>query len=133
MTLPKLPIKQPLGNTLVLLLASALLSGCASKRSLSEPIVDLRGTDQLTYTRDLTECREFAKQVPVGTKAGSGAAAGAVLGGLIGAAVGDSGTAARVAGAGAVNGGARGGYSGYQERARIVKSCLRQRGYAVLN
>lgn len=115
------------------LLLSLLLAGCANHHRIGEPIVDLQGADPAVYSRDLAECRQFSGEVAVGTRVGAGAVAGAVLGGAIGAAVGDSRTAQQVAGAGAANGAARGGLQGMRTRSDVVKSCLRQRGYRVLN
>ena len=46
---------------------------------------------------------------------------------------GNSDTAERAAGVGGVIGGAKGAGSGLRERDRVVKNCLRGRGYRVLN
>lgn len=114
-------------------LAAVLLitGGCAGARQ--GPIVDMRGVDPAMYRTDLLECQDYADQVAVGQRAAGGAAAGAVVGGLIGAAVGDSNTAQRGAGAGAVAGGARGTGDAVREQQVVVRNCLRNRGYAVLN
>lgn len=55
------------------------------------------------------------------------------MGGALGAIAGNSGTAERAAGVGGVIGGAKGAGSGLRERDRVVKNCLRGRGYRVLN
>ena len=55
------------------------------------------------------------------------------MGGLVGAALGDSRTAQRAAGVGAVSGGARGAGATKQEKDVVVKNCMRNRGYRVLN
>jgi outer membrane lipoprotein SlyB len=109
-----------------------LLTGCAG-RAARGPIVDMKGVDPAQYRIDLMECQQYADEVAVGGRAAGGAAVGAAVGGLIGAAVGDSGTAKRSAGAGAVVGGARGTGDALQERQAVVRNCLRNRGYAVLN
>ncbi len=109
-----------------------LAGGCASN-PFGEPIVDMQGVDPVMYQTDLAECRSYADEVAVATRAGAGAVTGAVVGGLIGAAVGDSDSAQRSAGAGAVVGGAEGGIHGVQERSVVVRNCLRNRGYSVLN
>lgn len=114
------------------LLMVLALAGCAG-RGAGGPIVDMKGVDPAQYRIDLSECEDYADQVTVGTRVAGGAAAGAVVGGLIGAAVGDSDTAKRSAGAGAVAGGARGTGDVVRERQTVVRNCLRQRGYAVLN
>jgi len=120
-------------QTLILVLASALITGCAGRGPAGGVIVDTKGVDPYQYQTDLAECEAYADQVRVGEKAVTGAAAGAVVGGLVGAAVGDSDTAKRSAGAGAVVGGAKGTYHGVDERQQVVRNCLRNRGYSVLN
>ncbi len=111
------------------LLALALAAGCAGGGS--KPIVDPAGVDMGLYQHDLAECQQVAEQVD--QKAGAGAAGGAVVGGLIGAITGDSNRVKRSAGVGAVLGGARGAGATQRERDRVVKNCLRNRGYQVLN
>ena len=115
------------------ILVAVALSGCAQRPFSHAPIVDMRGVNASQYRVDLSECNQYAAQVSVGQRAGAGAVAGAVIGGAVGAAVGNSDTAQRSAGAGAVIGGVRGGADGYRERNVVVRNCLRNRGYAVLN
>jgi hypothetical protein len=110
-----------------------LAAGCTST-----PIVDMGGVDQDQYDRDLAACQEYADQVNVtaGTAGGAaiGAAAGAALGAVIGAITGAPGTGAAI---GAASGGATGGVSGAGSGAsrqdRVVRTCLRERGYSVLD
>ncbi len=113
-----------------ILLASILtLAACAG----SGPIVDMRGVDPVQYRQDLAECQTYADQVQVGRKTAAGAAVGAVVGAAVGAAVGNSDTAKRTAGGAAVIGAAKGTGRGLNERQRVVRNCLINRGYAVLN
>ena len=107
-----------------------LTVGCAGKR-LHEPVIDPAGIDMGQYQSDLAQCRDIALQVE--QKAGAGAVGGAVVGALVGSILGDSRTAVKSAGVGAVVGGARGGVATEREKVRVVKNCLRQRGYLVLN
>lgn len=118
--------------TILSALIIMLLAGCAG-RQRGEPIVDMRGVDPARYQADLADCRQYAQQVNVGADAATGAVTGAVVGGAVGAAAGNSDTAKRSAGVGAVLGGARGAAGGVQERNQVVRNCLRNRGYAVLN
>ena len=119
------------------LLTTTLLTatiGCAQQqRALGGPIVDMKGVSPTAYESDLAQCRVYADEVQAGKQVVAGAAAGAVFGGLIGAAVGNSDTAKRSAGAGAVVGGAKGAGRGFTERSRVIKNCLRGRGYRGLN
>ena len=113
---------------------AALAAACAGHRHDSgDVIVDTRGVDMHAYHHDLEECRAYADQVGVGRRAAGGALAGAVVGGAVGAIAGNSDTAERAAGVGGVIGGAKGAGSGLRERDRVVKNCLRGRGYRVLN
>ena len=107
-----------------------LLAACTTT---DEIIIDRAGVDPAKYQQDLAECREYSSEVKTGEKAARGAASGAVVGGLVGAAVGNSRDAQRGAGAGAVTGAAKGVSAGEQDKVKVVKQCLRGRGYRVLN
>jgi outer membrane lipoprotein SlyB len=126
-------------STKALLLTLLLLSivGCANQNSghtsHGDIIIDTQGVNMQQYHRDVEDCRGFATQVPVAEKATKTAVGGAVLGGVVGAIVGNSSTVKKGAGVGAVTGAVKGTSSGYRERQRVVKTCLRGRGYRVLN
>ncbi len=115
---------------IISLLAVTLAAACGGKR-LQQPVIDPAGVDMGRYQADLAECEQVAQQVE--QKAGAGAVGGAVVGALVGSILGDSRAAMKSAGAGAVVGGARGGAATQREKDRVVRNCLRQRGYAVLN
>jgi hypothetical protein len=116
------------------LLAVALIPlSLLACRSNVAPIVDMQGVNVAAYNRDLTECRAYADQVATGRTVVRGAAGGAVVGAAVGAAVGSSDTAQRGAGAGAVIGAARGARQADMESDRVLRNCLRGRGYRVLN
>ena len=112
-----------------LLLTLALVGGCAAGGS--KPIIDPAGVDMGRYQYDLAECQQIAKQVD--QKAGAGAVGGAVVGGLVGAITGNRERVKKSAGVGAVLGGAKGAGATQRERDLVVKNCLRNRGYRVLN
>jgi hypothetical protein len=105
----------------------ALSAGCASH---PDPIIDTKGVNMARYEVDLRECRAYAEEVSVAGGAAKGAAAGAVVGAAAGAISGD---ADRGAGYGAIGGGARSALYNQREKERVVKNCLRGRGYRVLN
>lgn len=111
---------------MVSLLALSLCAACASKK----PIIDTAGVDMDQYERDLADCEQVATQVDTGGAAAKSAAAGAAVGAALGAIWGDVGSSAA---AGAVSGGAGGLFSADEEKAQVVKNCMRNRGYAVLN
>ena len=113
----------------LILLTLVFVTACSSQRI----IVDQHNSDMSNYSRDLVECQAYAEQVPSGQEVAKGTVGGAVLGGALGAIVGDSRTAQRGAGAGALGGAVRGGSKASNEKDRVVKNCLRNRGYKVLN
>ncbi|WP_345549488.1 glycine zipper family protein [Microbulbifer aestuariivivens] len=99
-------------------------------------MIDTQGVNMTQYQRDLMDCRSNAyyARADAGRRGVTQAAGGALLGGALGAIVGDSSRAAAAgAGAGALLGGVSGVGSSHREEDRIVKSCLRFRGYHVLN
>ncbi len=108
-------------------------SGCTSSSLPGRPIVDMKGVNAKAYEADLAECNEYAKEVEAGKQVAIGAAAGAAVGGLMGASMGNGDRAKRSAGAGATYGGARGGLRALNESNKVVRNCLRNRGYVVLN
>lgn len=114
----------------VILISITVTAGCAGAHR-SDPIIDPSGVDMGRYKNDLAQCEQISQQVE--QKAGAGAAGGAIVGGLVGAVLGDSRTAGRSAGTGAILGGAKGVADTHQERGLVVKNCLRNRGYKVLN
>lgn len=116
--------------TLVVAMLLVLVAACSGARR-SGVVIDPEGVDMAQYQSDLADCQHIAEQVD--EKAGAGAVGGAVVGGAIGAIVGNSTTAARGAGVGGVIGLAKGGTATRREKQRVVKNCLRNRGYAVLN
>lgn len=109
------------------------LTGCATTDEINKPIVDMKGVNRQQYQSDLSDCSQYANQVATGAKAGAGAVGGAVVGGALGAVFGGGSGAGEGAAAGAVVGGARGVGKGVQERSSVIKNCLRNRGYSVLN
>ncbi len=111
------------------LLGITLATGCAAHSS--KPIIDPQGVDMEQYEADISDCEEIATQVD--QKAGEGAARGALVGGLIGAVIGDSESVLTSAGIGAVAGGASGAARTDKEKSQVVKNCLRNRGYEILN
>jgi outer membrane lipoprotein SlyB len=114
-------------------IAIVVLLSIGACTTTDEIIIDKKGVNMSAYSQDLAECREYSSEVQTGEKAARGAGSGAVVGGLVGAVVGGSDSAARGAGVGAVTGGARGVNEGEKDKVKVVKRCLRGRGYKVLN
>ena len=120
---------------ILILILSVLVIGCAGSHPfVDEPIIDRKGVDMSRYHADKAECEAYANDVRTGKKVARGAVGGAVVGGAIGAIIDRKpNSAERGAGVGAVTGGVRGAQEGVRESERIVKQCLRGRGYKVLN
>ena len=115
-------------SKLLFLAAPLLCAACAQ-----QPIIDTKGVNMAQYRQDHSECEVYAQQVRTGRQAAGGAVAGAVVGAVVGAAVGNSDTAQRGAGAGAALGATKGAGRAQNEKQRVLRNCLRNRGYAVLN
>lgn len=113
----------------LMLFGMMLVGGCAADPN--KPIIDPEGVDMAQFEADRAKCEEVALQLE--QKAGSEAVTGAIVLGLIGAIFGDSDTVKKSAAAGFVGGGAEGLEKTELERAKVVKNCLRSRGYEVLN
>jgi outer membrane lipoprotein SlyB len=117
-------------SVVVSIVISLSLAGCASNKI----VIDKKGVDMVAYDNDLAECRAYAEETDsVGAEATKGAAAGAVVGAAIGAVLGNGNTAAKGAGVGAISGSLHGAQRSNAEKLKIVKTCLRGRGYKVLN
>lgn len=115
-----------------LILAAALLTGCATTGDRFQPVIDMKGVDSGKLAADIGECQAYAGEVAgAGTGAAAGAIAGAVFGALIGAATKTSRNEAALVGAllAAPSGAAKA--QGNQRE--IISRCLAGRGYRVLN
>jgi hypothetical protein len=116
----------------VVFLVSLLLTACASK-----PIVDTKGVDMVQYQEDLQDCAEIAEQVDttnqVAKSAAAGAAVGAAFGVVTSVITGDASAIGYSAAYGGVGGGSAGAFEADDEKAMVIKNCLRNRGYVVLN
>jgi len=120
-----------MSKKLLIIVFVLLFAGCAVTDD--RPIVDMQGVSVAQYNTDLSDCRIYADEVEASRQVARGTIAGAVVGGAIGAVVGNSDTAQRAAGGGAVLGAARSTGDVIRERERVVRNCLRGRGYRVLN
>ncbi|WP_299792057.1 glycine zipper family protein [uncultured Shewanella sp.] len=108
-------------------------------------IVDKKGVDEKDYIFDLHECTELSEQAQKQSAQGgavSGAAKGAALGAAAGAISGGSGTDGAKTGAavglvGGVLGKSRANRQNTanyeQEKQTVIKNCMINRGYVVLN
>lgn len=112
---------------LLILAWIGLIIGCASH---PQPIIDTKGVNMASYESDLADCEAYGDQVQIEKGVARGAAGGGAVGAATGAVLGDTATGA---GVGAIAGAAKSARRGDDEKHRVVKNCLRGRGYKVLN
>jgi outer membrane lipoprotein SlyB len=128
--------RMPVAATTAALFATALgLSACAGADY--RPVVDMRGHSEAAYDRDVAECQQTARTARNNTKEAENAGIGAAAGGAGGAVLGAIGGSPLLgAGVGALAGLV--GTGGYEEATtekreeRIVRNCMRARGYSIL-
>jgi len=114
---------------LTVIMTVAVLAGCAAH---PDPIIDTKGVDPDRLARDWDECEAFTHEIDIST----GVAKGATLGGAVGAATGAVSNRREVdeaAGIGAIYGGTKSGLDADREKQKVFKTCMRGRGYRVLN
>ena len=128
-TIPAADDQQIMKIPFLLPFALLALAGCTTT---SEIIIDQKGVDMSRYEENLAECESYAEQVAVGEKTARGAASGAAVGGAIGS-VSKNRETGEGAAIGAITGAAKGLNEGERDKVRVVKNCLRGRGYRVLN
>ena len=110
------------------ILVMLTFTGCARHAQI---IIDPLGVDMGQYQADLTDCQHLADQVE--SKIAEGAVGGAVVGALFGAIVGGHRTARTTGALGALSGGLGGAGEEHYQRKKVIRNCLRNRGYQILN
>jgi len=115
----------------IALSAAVLLNGCATYR----PLVDGRSVSSpQQYEQDLHECQRYAAQLSSGQSAAAGALLGALLGAAISGALGGNRyVTEHVAANLAVQGAVYGAAGGADAQVQIIRGCMSERGYTVLN
>ena len=121
---------------LFLYLNLCFVIGCA-QTDLSDrndiAIIDTRGVDESVFKKDYSECSDFAKNIDLTERTlKQGAVAGAT-GAAVGAIIGGEEGAKKIGGSAAVLNAVEANLDGRNEQAKIIKNCLRGRGYKVLN
>lgn len=110
------------------ILTILILNGCARHANI---IIDPKGLDMAAYQADLADCQHLVDQVD--SKVAEGIVDGAVVGAVFGAIVGGHRTSAKTSKLGALSGGLSAGGAEHNEREKVLRNCLRNRGYQVLN
>ena len=125
-------------KNLLIALFLITLSGCVANNSSSifegsKPIIDTKGVNMSQYEIDLEECSIFSEDISTGKSIAKGAVTGAAVGAVIEAITDDVRSRRDAMEVGAVSGGAQSGIRAVREKEQILKRCLRDRGYKVLN
>jgi outer membrane lipoprotein SlyB len=126
-----MPIRNliPAIPTWAAILLACAIGACASH---PDPIIDTKGVNMVAYEQDLADCKTYSEQVKIESGMARGAATGAATGGAVGVIRGGD-KVAEDAAVGAILGASKSGTQGAKEKERVVKNCLRYRGYRVLN
>lgn len=114
-------------HKLTFLMVAAALCGCAAH---PDPIIDMKGVDEAKLQRDWAECEAYTEQIHTTEGVAKGSTVGAVVGAAAGAIHGEAGEGAAT---GALYGGTRSGLMADRDKQKVLKRCLRGRGYRVLN
>lgn len=117
------------------LVATLCVAACAGADY--RPVVDMRGHTEAGYDRDLAQCQQTARSVRNDSSEAEDAGIGALAGGAGGAVLGAiGGNPLLGAGVGVLAGAV--GTGGYEEvktekrEERVVRNCMRGRGYSIL-
>jgi hypothetical protein len=118
-------------NSVVLLLTFGTMfaAGCAAH---PDPIIDTKGVDPQRLAGDWDDCETYTEEIDIAKGVGRGAALGAGVGAATGA-VSNRREVDEAAGLGAIYGATRSGLDADREKQRVFKTCMRGRGYRVLN
>lgn len=108
------------------------IGGCTASDLIGEPIVDMKDVDTRAYQTDLAECKSYAKDVDVKGRTVSNILKGAFIGGIFGA-IFDSGYVDEGAGLGGVSKGSEAHEGAIFETDEVLRNCLNNRGYVILN
>lgn len=121
-------------KTATIIIASIIMTGCATRGANYVPVVDMQGRSSGQYNTDLSDCQGYAKhRMDAADGAVSGAIAGAIIGGIFAALITPRGyrnyAVAPVIAAGAMGG----AVDANDTQETIIKRCLAGRGWNVLN
>lgn len=123
-------------NKIILFLSMCLLASCVSN-DVSEKndvaIIDTRGVDMDVYRNDLLDCSSFSKNIDVTERTIEEGALSGVTGAAVGAILGGKEGAKKIGGSAGILGAVEGNIEARYEQSKIIKNCLRGRGYKVLN
>ena len=123
-------------NKIILFLSMCLLASCVSN-DVSEKndvaIIDTRGVDMAVYRKDFLDCSSFSKNIDVTERTIEEGALSGVTGAAVGAILAGKEGAKKIGGSAGILGAVEGNIEARYEQSKIIKNCLRGRGYKVLN
>lgn len=119
-------------RALVILAVFALASTLSACAAHPDPIIDTKGVDPDALAQDWEECEAYTEEISVTRGAAKGAGLGAAIGAVVGS-IDGRGDVAEDAAYGAVYGGTDSGLEADRDKQQVFKSCMRGRGYRVLN
>ena len=96
-------------------------------------IIDTRGVDMAVYRNDFLDCSSFSKNIDVTERTIEEGALSGVTGAAVGAVLGGKKGAKKIGGSAGILGAVEGNIEARYEQSKIIKNCLRGRGYKVLN
>ena len=120
-------------KAVAVLCAVSMLAACANTGPAYRPLIDSKGVDFNRYEADLRDCQNYAAQVSgAAERAATGALVGALFGAALAAAAGSGYSRNSSAAVGAVSGMAGGAAGGERDQRNVIRRCLNNRGYSVL-
>ncbi len=123
-------------NKIILFLSMFFLASCVNN-DVSEgndvAIIDTRGVDMDVYRNDLLDCASFSKNIDAIQRTIEEGALSGVTGAAVGAIIGGKEGAKKIGGSAGILGAVEGNIEARYEQSKIIKNCLRGRGYKVLN
>jgi outer membrane lipoprotein SlyB len=111
----------------------ALLGCAAQPEAQYRPIVDMKGRDVAQYEQSLRDCQSYSAQAAgAGEQATASAAGSAIFGALLAVAAGGGYSRNRSTLVGGLLGGVSGAAKGETHQRNVIRICLANRGYSVL-
>tara|TARA_Y100000994_G_C15572923_1_gene393223 strand:+ start:227 stop:607 length:381 start_codon:yes stop_codon:yes gene_type:complete len=123
-------------NKIAIFLACLSLASCASNdfpEKSDVAVIDTRGVDMDVYRADFLDCSSFSKNIDITGRTIEEAALGLGAGAAVGAIIGGKESAKKIGGTAGVLSAVEANVEARYEQSKIIKNCLRGRGYKVLN
>ena len=106
-------------------------NGVSDKNDVA--VIDTRGVDMEVYRNDFLDCASFSKNIDVTERTIEEGALGGVTGAAVGVIIGGKEGAKKIGGSAGILSAVEGNIEARYKQSKIIKNCLRGRGYKVLN